>query len=321
MVVVLITGMGSTNSVSVTKALRHQTELPVHIIGTDTNVRQAIAGSSFCDTYYTVPDATNSDYIPALFQICQTENVQVLFPVIDIEVEVIAAHASLFTAIGVYVWTASAETVRTCNNKYLAYRFLKEHAIPLPQTWLPQEIANHNTDLSYPLIVKPIDGRGSIGVSRIDHPLELQLALSKIEKPLIQQYLEGEEYTVDVLADQDVRVRAAVPRLRLEVKAGIAYKAVTVKNDAVIGCASRIVEKLQIRGPSNLQCRVVGGVPYFYDINPRFSGALPLTIAAGVNVPLLLVRLAIGQQLEQDYYDFQEKLYMARYWEEVFYQR
>jgi carbamoyl-phosphate synthase large subunit len=82
---VLITGVGSTPALSVIKGLRQQGTFRVRIIGTDIHPRNLIAGSSFCNGFYTVPPADDSQYIPMLLEICLREQVQVLIPIIDSE--------------------------------------------------------------------------------------------------------------------------------------------------------------------------------------------------------------------------------------------
>jgi carbamoyl-phosphate synthase large subunit len=56
---------------------------------------------------------------------------------------------------------------------------------------------------------------------------------------------------------------------------------------------------------------------YYFEVNPRFSGGLPLTIAAGVNGPLWLLRLATGERSPNALLPFQ-RLVMTRFWSEVF---
>ena len=318
-VTVLITGIGSTTAISVAKGLKRQTELDVRIVGTDINRRDEIAGSSFCDQFYTIPEAVRSEFIPSLLDICATEGVQVIFPVIDVELEMIAARVDAFRAKGIHVWLSDAETIRVCNDKYRTYHFFIEHGIPTAKTWLPEEITARRGEWKYPLIVKPVSGRGSVDVLQVRDELELTLALRKVKNPLIQEYLEGTEFTIDVLTDNEARPVAAVPRTRDETKAGISYKGRTVRDQQLIEQASRIAQTLRIKGPCNIQCRVGDSGPKFFEVNPRFSGALPLTIAAGVNSPYLLVKLAVHGKLDRSYFEFQEGVYMARYWEEVFY--
>lgn len=318
MIPVLVTGMGSVTAVSIVKGLRQQSEL-LYIVGTDTNIKNEIAGSSFCDKFYTVPRAVDYNYISQLLDICAAENVKIVFPVVDIELEIIATNIEVFRNHGIHVWLSDLETIQTCNNKYQTYKFFLDHKFATPQTWLPEEIAGREADLPYPLIVKPIDGRSSIDVFCVEDVTALQQALKKVNQPIIQEYLEGKEFTIDVLADEDSRILAVVPRERIEIKAGISYKGQTVKDKQLIEKATDIAKKLRIKGACNIQCRVQDSLVKFFEVNPRFSGTLPLTIAAGVNSPMLLVKLALGQKLEKEYFDFQAGVYMARYWQECFY--
>ncbi len=194
-----------------------------------------------------------------------------------------------------------------------------EHNFPTPKTWLGSDLEGREENLSYPLIVKPARGVSSIDVFRVKNAAELRNATDKVEIPVVQEYVEGTEYTIDVVSDMKCKLLAVVPRERVEVKAGISYKGRTVRDEQLIEQTGEIARALGIRGACNIQCRVRDGRPIFFEVNPRFSGTLPLTIAAGVNSPLLLMKLAIGEKLDQIYYNFREGVYMARYWEEIFY--
>ncbi len=315
---VLVTGMGSNTAISVAKGLRRQSEFALRIVGTDMNCECEIAGSSFCDKTYTVHGAFEPQYIPELLGICEQERVRILFPIIDREVEVIAAHLNHFNSIGVCVWLSDLRSVQICNDKYETYRFFTQYRIPTPPTWLPKDSTGKETELPYPLIVKPRGGLSSIDVFRVEDAAELEAALKKVKRPIVQEYVEGKEFTIDVLADQNARVLAVVPRERIETKAGLSYKGRTVRDQTLIDQAEKIARALIIKGPCNIQCRMRDGLPKFLEVNPRFSGGLPLTIAAGVNSPLLLVKLALKGKLDRSYFDFEPGVYMARYFEEVF---
>jgi len=232
---------------------------------------------------------------------------------------VIAGCAEPFESLGTKVWISSRRTVSICNDKYQTYRFFRQNGIRTPKSWLPGELDHDGGEHMYPMIVKPVDGVSSVDVFRVDNAAELGEALRKVRNPIVQEYVEGTEYTIDVVADDTSRPIAVVPRERIEVKAGISYKGRTVRDPQLIEAAGQIAQTLEIRGPCNIQCRVHSGEPSFFEINPRFSGTLPLTVAAGVNSPLLLLKLALHQNLEQSYYEFREGVYMARYWMEVFY--
>lgn len=316
---ILITGMGSTTAISVVKGLRQQQEVSTKIIGVDINHKNEIAGSKFCDVFYQIPLAVNDNYILRLIDICEAENISIIFPIVDIELEIIATHINEFISRKIKVWVSSIETIKICNNKYQTYKFFLNHQIPTPFTWLPEEIKGKEENLTYPLIVKPQNGFGSADIFCAKNPIELNFTLKKITQPIVQEYLEGKEFTIDVVADEQSNILAVVPRERIEVKAGICYKGKTIKNEQIISQTKKIAELLSIKGHCNIQCRLHNEIPIFFEINPRFSGTLPLTIAAGVNSPLILVKLAKEQPLKQNFFNFQEGVYMARYWEEYFY--
>jgi carbamoyl-phosphate synthase large subunit len=319
MVSILITGMGSTTAISVIKGLRKQHEISIRIIGVDINAENTIAGSAFCDKFYTVPPAIEEKYIPEILRICELEKVEILFPIVDIELEVIAKNIGDFQNRGIQVWLSNLYTIQICNDKYRTYQFFKENQFPTPQSWLPEEVADRKESMNYPLIVKPRRGVGSIDVFRVENVSELNKALACVKQPILQECLAGEEFTIDVVSDHESHVLAAVPRKRIHVKAGISYKALTVEDESLIKQATKIAQCLKIVGHSNIQCMAKGGEAYFFEVNPRFSAALPLTIASGVNSPLLLVKLSLGERLRRDDLKFQAGVYMARYWEEIFY--
>ena len=63
----------------------------------------------------------------------------------------------------------------------------------------------------------------------------------------------------------------------------------------------------------NLQCRIVNGRPVIFEINPRFSGGIPLTIAAGADFPGMLLDLVAGQRVEPAIGAFQPDFWMTSY--------
>ncbi|AVH64255.1 carbamoyl phosphate synthase-like protein [Nostoc sp. 'Peltigera membranacea cyanobiont' N6] len=319
MINVLITGMGSTTAISVVKGLRQQKEIKLRIIGVDINNKNEIAGSYFCDAFYRVPWAIDSNYISELVKICKLENIHIIFPIVDSELEIIAANINLFCAINIKVWLSELKTIQICNDKYKTYNFLLKHQFCTPQTWLPEEVKGREEEMTYPLIVKPRNGFSSIDVFRVENAVDLLQTLKKVNQPLIQEYLSGTEFTIDVVTDDKSHILAVVPRERIQVKAGISYKGRTVKDEKLSEPAKEIAQALNINGHCNIQCRLQNNVPKFFEVNPRFSGTLPLTIAAGINSPLMLVKLAQGKNLDQSFFDFKENVYMARYWEEIFY--
>ena len=130
--------------------------------------------------------------------------------------------------------------------------------------------------------------------------------------------MAGTEFTVDVLSDFNAQVLSIVPRERLVIRAGVSDKGVTRRNADVIAFAKEVAEKLQIVGPANIQCKCDGQDISLIEVNPRFSGGIPLTIASGADFATWLVQLAAGIEVRPQIGKFQDGLTMMSFEESIF---
>lgn len=318
---VLITGVGSTTALSVIKGLRKQKEFKVFIIGTDINKKDDIAGSYFCDKFFKVPLAIEEEkYVDTLIDIINLEAIDLLIPIVDIELEVIARNKDIFEK-STFLLLSSYNTIMTCNDKIRTFEFFNKIGISTMKTILINDYRKIKdiitySGIKYPIIVKPRKGVSSRDVYKI-HSEEELFFVKRVKDPVVQEMGFGQEYTIDVFCDGE-KLISAVPRKRVETRAGISYKGQTEKDINLINYAKKIAEALKIKGPANIQCFKDSDEIKFIEINPRFSGSLPLTIEAGVNTPLFALKIAAGGKLDP-INDF-KIVKMCRYWEEVFYE-
>ena len=186
--------------------------------------------------------------------------------------------------------------------------------VPIPDNEPLTEAVAARVD-SFPRFAKPREGAGSRGVARIDSRADLDKQ-PKDGSVMLQEYLPGEEYSVDVYVRRDGRVVAAVPRERMKIDSGIAVASRTVNVPEVIAAAVRTAEIIGIRGIANVQFkRAADGVFKLLEVNPRFPGTLPLTGAAGIDMPKLMADELAGQKLPDGLLPFKE-LMVVRYWTE-----
>ena len=131
--------------------------------------------------------------------------------------------------------------------------------------------------------------------------------------PVVQEYLDGPEFTLDLLCDFDGRPLSVVPRERVVIRAGVIDRGRTVQDPRLIALALACAEVFRFAGPVNIQCRMVDGSPKVFEINPRFSGGMPLTIAAGADFPAKLVDLALGRHVAPAIGSFRGDLWMSSF--------
>ena len=286
---------------------------PGRVIATDVNPLSPAV--HFADRAYQVPLATDPDYVDELLAICAAEQVRLVVPTIDDELPIVGAARSRVGQRGVLVACSTAATALLCNDKYATCRFLSQRGVAAAASWLPHELG---ADLEPPLFIKPRVGRGGVGAFPVRDHRELDFFLGYVHDPVVQEFLAGPEFTIDVLCDFQGRPLSVVPRERAVIRAGVMDRGRTAKLPALFALAEAACRELRFAGPLNIQCRMRRDEPVIFEINPRFSGGIPLTIAAGADFPRLLLTLAAGGRVEPAIGAFHDNLWMTSYESSLF---
>ena len=175
-----------------------------------------------------VPRVDTAAYIPRLLAICAQEQVSIIVPLIDTELMVLAENRLRFQALGTQVIISNPEVISIGMHKTETRAFFKKNSIDTPEIYSAEDIAGGRYRL--PLMVKPNDGSASRMVFKAETDEQLEFFRHYVPNAIIQEFIDGDEYTLDVFVDLSGAVRCVVPRLRIEVRAGEVSKAVIVKN-------------------------------------------------------------------------------------------
>jgi carbamoyl-phosphate synthase large subunit len=248
------------------------------------------------DTPYVVPRLTDPEYVPTLLAISQRERVDLVFTLLDEEIPLLVAHRGKLEESGARVVLVPDEASVISSDKLLSHQLFRSIGVPVPNTWLPDEARNDS--LPYPVFVKPRFGSAGNGCFRVRDKRELTFFLDYVPDPIVQEFLPGPEITNDVICDLNGKVLAVVSRRRLQVRSGEVAKGVTLHDPEIMEHCVHIAERLKAIGPLNIQCLMRDGKPYFTEVNPRFSGGVPLAIAAGVPVAHWLLSSASGRPVQ-----------------------
>ena len=282
-----------------------------------TDVNPLSPGLYMGHEFHYAPLTTDPGYIERLKEICQLEEIDIIIPTIDDELVLMGETREEFSKLGINILISPAQTSKICNDKILTYRFFSEKGIPTPVTWLPEDLPPVE-ELKFPLFLKPRMGRGSVGTYKLNNPRELDFFLGYVKDPIVQEFLEGKEFTLDTLTDLGGEPLSIVPRQRLWVRSGVMDKGRTEKRRELIEMGVKVAKTLEAIGPINTQVKYHHGKPYVFEVNPRFSGGIPLTIAAGADFPLWICQMAMGEELEPRLGEFEDCLVMMSYEANVF---
>lgn len=286
------------------------------MVGTDTTENSAAL--QCCDRQYVVKPVTHRDYPGQIKEIVKREKVMLLVPTVDLDLSIWARRRAALSDVGCRTLISTSRVVRICQDKRLTFAFLKKHGFATPDT-LSASQALRLKRPCYPYFLKPWDGHAGRGNAVARNREELKFYTRRVPNCIVQEFVEGAEYTVDVLVDFDGKVRCVVPRRRLAVRAGEVSKGITVKHAEIIGQSRLLVEKLKA-GPGviTIQCFLTGqGCIKFIEINPRFGGGVPLSIQAGADFPRWLLEMLLGRQGKIRLDGWRDGLTMLRYDEAV----
>ncbi|MDL1957562.1 MAG: ATP-grasp domain-containing protein [Candidatus Desulfofervidus auxilii] len=318
---ILIDGSGTATALSIIKGINKQKKYSVFIVTIDMDSFNT--GRFLSDKFYQVPPADSPLFIKELFNICKTESIDLFLPVIDLSFLKLAQAKKQFRIMGTHILLAPSKAIEITSDKFKTYTFFKKHNIPTPMTFLPDSLPNK---LEFPLFIKPrIGGRASINAFKVESHIDLEYYMSKIKHPLVQEYIDGFEFTADCLNSLDGKsFIECIVRKRIETKGGLAIKSEIIKpplSEKIKHYIRKISITLRLPGAYNIQGFIKKNEEIFFtEINPRFAGTHAFTIEAGLNSIEYILDMFCGIPIEQIKrsiainYD----LKMVRYWQEIF---
>jgi predicted ATP-grasp superfamily ATP-dependent carboligase len=166
-------------------------------------------------------------------------------------------------------------------------------------------------EIEFPVFLKVREGASGVGLKKCDTPEDLTSTFRKFvdgynlqpdEYPLVQQFVQGEDYCCTMLFNRGKKVASmtyhnvrAFPR-----QTGAGALRETVAMPEAEEAAEEILARLDWHGMAEIDFRKADDGPaYLIEINPRFFGGLPQAIAANVDYPHLLFQIASGQTIDE----------------------
>jgi carbamoyl-phosphate synthase large subunit len=281
----------------------------VSVIATDCN--PCSIGLHLCDKGYVVPKGDDPKFIKEIIKICENEKPNAIISGPEEEVINFSREKDLFDELGILLLCPNYESVGICMDKVKTNNALSKLNIPVPEIYNESEIV-------FPCIIKPRSGRGGRGIYKIENEDDFNFFKTKVDNLMIQEFVDGEEYTIDTFADRDGTPLSVIPRLRLLTESGISVKGMTVNDLKIIEYCKKIVKELRLFGPSCIQCiKDKQGDVKFLEINPRFGGGSVLSIKSDPTIMQNLIKIIKGEK-PMPSKGFKEGLVMIRYYSELF---
>lgn len=247
---------------------------------------------AYCDYVRKVVAMKDAGYIDNLLKICKEDKINLLIPTIDTDLLVLSENKEKFEDIGTKVMISAQDKIQICRDKNVTSKFFVDcglHA-PMPvNDW-------HKYEGIYPAFIKPKDGSSSINAFKVENKEELELYAAQINDYVVQPFVSGKEYTIDIFCDWNGNPIYIVPRERLQVRAGEVLKTKIYMDKTIIKEAKSLCSAFKPCGPMTVQLiRDDTGVDWFIEINPRFGGGAPLSMKAGARSAETVLKMLDGE--------------------------
>ncbi|MDB5525365.1 MAG: hypothetical protein JWM58_3128 [Rhizobium sp.] len=290
--------------------------LPLHIVTCDVAPEMSSA-CHMADSAFAVPPCDKDEFTGAIADIARREGVHLIVPTIDPELLPLAIAASEFARFGTKVHVSGEEVINVARDKLETMRVLGQAGVPVPRTVDLDDMRGQHEDWPWPLFVKPKGGSASRLISVVNSIEDLPAEQS--EPMIVQEFLDGPEFTINMFIDASGELRCAVAHRRLRIRAGEVEKGRTERHPALIDIARGIAKALPLaRGVLCFQViddRNNG--PKVIEINARFGGGYPLVHHAGATFTRWLLEEIAG--LPSTAHDrWREGVLMLRYDAAVF---
>jgi len=258
----------------------------------------------------------DNNYTDFLLAYCLKNEITVVISLFDIDLPVLAKAKEQFRRKGIHVIVSDYEVTQICNDKWRTIQFLKETGILAPQSYLhltDAKKALRLLEIGFPLMVKPRWGMGSLSLFKADNEVELEVFYEKVRREvhdsylryessmdpdravIIQEFLNGQEYGLDVVNDLNKKYLTTFVKMKTGMRSGETDGAITVKDPLLEETGERIGKSLGHIANLDIDCILMDGKPYILEMNCRFGGGYPFTHLAGANLPKAILNWVNNQ--------------------------
>ncbi|MCM1125482.1 MAG: ATP-grasp domain-containing protein [Lachnospiraceae bacterium] len=287
-------------------------------VGNSSSFSSAFSAADGC---IVTPLIYDKEYIPFLLNFCESHCIDFLVSLFDVDLLILAQNKCKFAEAGTRVIVSSPEVVDRCNDKWKTYLFCQKNKLHAAKAYLDLETALsalEKKEISFPLIIKPRWGMGSLAVFTADNRAELEVLYSKckreIEKSylkyeaaidwercvIIQQKLAGSEYGIDIINDLDGNYCSNVVRKKYAMRSGETDCAAVVKSEVISNFAEKLGKLSKHIGNLDVDVFVNEDEIYLLEMNARFGGGYPFSHIAGVDLPTAIIKWLKGERVTDE---------------------
>ena len=209
----------------------------------------------------------------------------------------------------------SVETAHWSTDKYQMKQRFMEGGVPCAKGRLVKSV-EEIADFEYPVIIKPRDNSGSRGVKLCRSRMELQESLeeallySHFDTVLVEEYIEGQEYSIEGLhyeGNSEVIQFTEKKTTEFPYNVELGHKQpanlTDAQKDAIRDLISKIAQCMHFKNcPSHTELKINEHGIFIIETSPRLGGdyitSTLVPLSTGINMEDKLLNIALGEKVD-----------------------
>ncbi|KLO21311.1 hypothetical protein X275_09530 [Marinitoga sp. 1197] len=269
----------------------------------------------FVDKAFKLPYEINEKYVFKVLKIAKSEDISIIIPLIDPELKYFSKYRNLFEKENIFVMISKEESINVSIDKWETFLWAQKSGIRVPFTYKVSNLLLKK-NIKFPIILKPRTGSASKGIFKCKGKSDLKKIFNSLsDQYIVQEYIDGDEITVDIFGTEEGVLIFESQRKRLKVRGGEIERGVTQKDKKLTEIIKILVKNFKPNGVINVQFikNKKDGNYYLIEINARFGGGYPLSHFAGANYIELLLNMFYKKDLKFNENNYIENLFLMRY--------
>ena len=305
---IAITGLNNIDSpgpgVPVIRGIKDSV-MNVRVIGLAyENLEPGIYMPGLVDKTYLMPfPSTGSEaFLERLAYIHEKEELDIIIPNFDSELYLFIKYSDQLLKMGIHTFLPTMEQFEERHKDNLP-EYAKKYDIKVPESVAimnSNELSNLPKPLSYPYYIKGKFYEAFKVVNKSQGVYYFNKLSAKWGLPVVvQEAIHGTEVNVIALGDgEGITVSAVAMRKQYITDKGKAWGGITINDERLLEITHDIIKKTKWRGAMELEMiKTDAGDYHLIEINPRIPAWVYLAVGAGQNIPEMVCRLAMGENV------------------------
>jgi len=281
---ILLTNAGRrTYFIDFLSEIKKREKLVIHVADSDKN--SAAFYTNVKKKVHLTPKVIRNEknYLSSILNLVKKSKISLIIPLSDLDLEILSKNKIRFEKNKCSVAVSNYSIIKICNDKKKLFYFCKKNDIGYPEIYSKKNLIKR-----YPIVIKEKNGSGSKNLKIYK---DKKFNLKKDKKFIIQKFIKGTEYNVDIFNDNTGNFLSCCIKKKYLMRSGETDKCEIVKNKNLEKFAMKISKTFKHIG--NLDCDIIvsrNNELFLVDVNPRFGGGYPFTHISGLNYLEALIK-------------------------------